>query len=70
MAAKDRRKDRRYRYGWGLTSSYYLETGIPLQEKLTRDARRTQAIREQIIREEKAIDLSGDGYDIVFDDIC
>lgn len=70
MDAESRRKNRRYRYGRGLVSSYFLETGEPLQEMLAREERRTRAIREQVIREEKQIDLFGDGYDIVFDDIC
>ena len=53
MDAQTRRKNRRLRYGYGLVSSYFIETGQPLQEKITREAQRTKAIREAILEEER-----------------
>lgn len=70
MENKNSKEDRRRRYCSGITSEYYIATGIPMQEARDREARKTEIIRAQILKEESDSNndiFDEDEYSIKFD---
>ena len=70
MEAKNSKKDRRRRYCSGITSEYYIATGVPMQEARDREVRKTEILRAQILKEESINtdnNINEDEYSIIFD---